>query len=162
MLRSLNSHISPPGLQRSVSFMLHVWQLSWTGAAAWQLLLFGACQSKKHPYKCYCAHLIDLSQAQSSQTGRLWRGMAGNARRNKQASQCPRRRRLGRRWLGGTLGLARWPSSDANSDISWLWLYTSRHPSNGAVSWGNGGRGRILQHTRAKEKWGGGGGGRMH
>lgn len=22
------------------------------------------CQSKKHPYKCYCAHLIDLSQAQ--------------------------------------------------------------------------------------------------
>lgn len=37
-------------------------QLSWAGAAAWQPLPCRAT-SQKHPYKCYCAHLIDLSQA---------------------------------------------------------------------------------------------------
>lgn len=62
--------------------------------------------SQKQPYKCYCAHLIDLSQAQGrpdrltlERNGREWLV-------NKQASQCLQQRRLGRRWRGGTLGLA--------------------------------------------------------
>lgn len=87
------------------SALCFIWQLSWAGAAAWQLLLFRAA-SQKHPYKCYCAHLIDLSQAPSRPDRLTLEGNGKEWSVNKQASQCLRRRRLGRRWLGGTLGLA--------------------------------------------------------
>lgn len=61
------------------SALCFLWQLSWAGAAAWQPLLFRAA-SQKHPYKCYCAHLIDLSEAEKARQadfGGEWRGMAG-------------------------------------------------------------------------------------
>lgn len=88
------------------SALCFIRQLSWAGAAAWQLLLFRAA-SQKHPYKCYCAHLIDLSQAQSRPDGLAVEGNGKDWLVNRQVGQCLQRRRLGCRWPGGsTLGLA--------------------------------------------------------
>lgn len=54
---------------------------------------------------------------------------------NKQASVCGRG--LWLQVLRAHLGWRASPPSDANDDISWLCLYTRRHPSKGAMSWEN-------------------------
>uniref|UniRef100_A0AAV2LFP0 Secreted protein n=1 Tax=Knipowitschia caucasica TaxID=637954 RepID=A0AAV2LFP0_KNICA len=78
---------------------------------------------QKQPNKCYCPHLIDLSQAhRGPDTARRAGAMARSGRAGKQAPQCVRRRwreSAGQcRWLRGTVGLAQGISSHANTDVS--------------------------------------------